>query len=314
MLLISFNISFNALSQDKKEFSVEEAVSDISPSPMEVSFSNSLEIVNSGGHIQGIQKLRHNNTDYYVLSGSSSEYSYYAIVKTGKVNLVTSVNKILDKPLKHAGGFQIWENLMAIGVEDNEAKNKSRVFVFNLDNPEKPPEKPLTIIERIGTFKRATAGCVAITIIDQKVLIAVGDWDSKHLDFYRVSEEKLYEEGAVLELEYSIDSQKLKKDNWVDESWNSYQAINFLKDADENLFLAGMTSSEQGEEIIDLFFIESHDLSEFALKKIYSRKFPAHPKTKFRWGAGLSSDIDGKIRLMASEEHINPTSLFTIYE
>jgi len=315
LLFITFTISTTVLSQDNVwPSNLHEAMDDINPMATNLFFNNSLEINNTGGHIQGIQLVNYKSNGFYFLSGSSSEYSYYAIVKTGEVNMVISVNKILDKPLKHAGGFQIWENLMAIGVEDNEAKNKSRVFIFKVDNPEKPPTKPLTIIERIGTFKRATAGCVAITIVNGKILVVVGDWDTKHLDFYRISEEKLYEEGAILELEYTINSDNFNKSNWIDENWSSYQNINFLQDSNQNLYLAGITSSEKDEEIIDIFLVESEDLSSFVFTKVYSRKFPMNPRTKFRWGAGIHVDMDGKIMLISSEENINNESLFTIYK
>ncbi|MCK5370142.1 MAG: hypothetical protein KAQ62_16390, partial [Cyclobacteriaceae bacterium] len=190
--------------KDDAEIQIINSLEKINSTPISITFQNSLEINNNGGHLQGIQYLNHEQKDYYVLSGSSGTYSYYSIVKIGKENMVISTNKILEKPFKHAGGFQIYNNLMAIGVEDNNAKNKSKVFIFQLDNPEKPPDNPLAIIERMGTFKRATAGCVGITVISNKVLVVVGDWDTEHLDFYRIDSEKLGMDGEALELEYSI--------------------------------------------------------------------------------------------------------------
>ena len=46
----------------------------------------------------------------------------------GIENSVISVNSILLKPYKHAGGFQISNNLITIGVKDNSARLKSKVF------------------------------------------------------------------------------------------------------------------------------------------------------------------------------------------
>ena len=152
----------------------------VNQNPSVISFNNALEINNTGGHLQGIQKLIHNQNEYFILTGSSSGYSYYTIVKTGEENMVISVNKILEKPFKHAGGFQIHNNLMAIGVEDNDAKTRSKVFIFHLENPDPPPEEPLAIIDRMGTHKRATAGCVGIIAIHEKILVVVGDWDTAH--------------------------------------------------------------------------------------------------------------------------------------
>ena len=282
--------------------------------PLEVVFRNNLEVNNSGGHLQGIQQLDHGGDEYFVFSGSSLTYSYYAIAKGGEVNRILSINKILDKPFKHAGGFQIYQDLMAIGVEDNDEKNKSKVFIFHLDNPEKPPEKPLAIIDRMGTFKRATAGCVGIATLHGKVIVVVGDWDTEHLDFYRIDEDKLFEEGATLELEYSLNTKKLDKSSWIDERWLSYQNINFIVDQNNTLFLAGMTSNENEENVLDIFLVETSDLSSFQLKKVDSVIFPSKDSTRFRWGAGIWIEPTQGIHILSCGENIRQESIVHIYK
>ncbi|MCK5277950.1 MAG: hypothetical protein KAK04_05415, partial [Cyclobacteriaceae bacterium] len=194
------------------------------------------------------------------------------------------------------------------------AKNKSKVFIFQLDNPEKPPDNPLAIIERMGTFKRATAGCVGITVISNKVLVVVGDWDTEHLDFYRIDSEKLGMDGEALELEYSINAKKLNKSGWIDDSWLSYQNINIIKDFSDNLYLAGMTSNDNGENILDLFEIETEDLSVFKLIKVYSKKFAENKQSKFRWGAGIHLTKDYQLRITSCGEHIKNESFFNLYK
>lgn len=283
--------------------------------PLEIHYHNALKIQNTGGHLQGIQSMLYNESQYYVLSGSSSEYAYYAIAKSGEENMVITINKILDKPFKHAGGFQIHENLMAIGVEDNDAKNISKVFLFYLENPEKPPKEPLAIIDRMGTFKRATAGCVGIVTIRGKVIVVVGDWDTEHLDFYRIDKEKLFQEGAILELEYSINTRKMDKSSWIDESWLSYQNINFIIDELDNLLLAGMTSNGKGENVLDLYVVaSSNDLTSFALNKVKSFIFPPNDQTKFRWGAGTYIDQKNNISILSCGENIKQESIIHIYQ
>lgn len=282
--------------------------------PAEIAFTNTFEINNQGGHLQGIQSLLYNQHEYFILSGSSSEYSYYAIAKTGDQNMVASVNKILDKPFKHAGGFQIHQNLMAIGVEDNDKKNISKVFIFHMDNPEKPPKDPLAIIDRMGTFKRATAGCVGITIIKNKVLVVVGDWDTAHLDFYRIDEDRLFEEGATLELEYSINAKQIDKDSWIDDHWLSYQNINFIQDKQGKLFICGMASDSKENNVLDLYQVESQELSTFSLQKVFSQSFPKNETTKFRWGAGVYQNQDGGLKIISCGENITNESVIHIYQ
>lgn len=277
-----------------------------------ITFSNDLKIENEGGHIQGVQGISHQGNHYYVLSGSSSEYSYYSVVKVGQTNFVISHNKILERPFKHAGGFQIHNNLMAIGVEDNDKKNRSKVFIFLLENPENPPEQPVAIIERIGTEKRATAGCVAITGVDDRLLIVVGDWDTKHLDFYVIEKELLGKDPAALRLEYSMDMAKTDKTEWVDESWLSYQNINLISEAG-TLYLAGMTTND-GVEILDLFEVLNAEMKVFSLKKIYSKNFGMSDSTKFRWGAGLYMAPDQKLQILSTPENILSENIIHIYE
>ena len=301
--LFTFELSFCQLNQ----------IENINRDPVNVRYNNSLIILNTGGHLQGVQEMLYNNSQYFVLSGSSSEYAYYAITKMGKENIVISLNKILDKPFKHAGGFQIHKNIMAIGVEDNDAKNISKVFLFHLDNPEKPPSEPLAIIDRMGTYKRATAGCVGIIVTQGKVIVVVGDWDTEHLDFYRIDEEKLFVEGATLELEYSINTRKIDKASWVDPSWLSYQNINLLTDEQGNLLLAGMTSNAKEENVLDLFLVETSNLTTFKLNKIKSIIFPPNNHTRFRWGAGIHLDQNNKFTVLSCGENIENESIISIY-
>lgn len=313
LLLIFIHCSMLALAQSVEKASIIHELEKINDTPSMLSFSNSLPINNQGGHLQGIQFLSHGTSDYYVVSGSSDTYSYYSIIKKGEKSQIISMNKILDKPFKHAGGFQIHGDLMAIGVEDNEAKKNSKVFIFRLDNPEKPSREPLAIIERIGTYKRATAGCVGITVVNGKVLVVVGDWDAENLDFYLIDEEKLNAEGATLEFEYSIKAKNMDRTNWVNPRWESYQNINFVQDASGGLFLAGMAGNEQEENVLDLFEVKSNDLSSFQLQKVWSKSYPKSMKTKFRWGAGIDAS-GGHIRIISCGEHIENNSEIGIYK
>lgn len=285
-----------------------------SSQPTTIHFENHLDIRSQGGHIQGIQGLIYGQNEYFILSGSSDLHAYYAIVKTGSKNLVISNNILLEKPFKHAGGFQIFENLMAIGVEDNDSKKSSKVFVFQIDNPERPPETPVGIIERLGTQKRATAGCVAITGIAGKILIVVGDWDTVNLDFYLINREKLGIDPNALVLEYSLNTRKADKSEWIDESWLSYQNINFVHNPDGQLILAAMAGNANGENVLDLYQVSTIEFETFALKKVYSKNFGINAEAKFRWGGGINFLSDGKMQLLAAPEHIGNQSVIHIYQ
>ena len=198
----------------------------VKKSPAIIQFGNSQEVNNQGGHLQGVQLVSANNSEYALLTGSSDSYSYYAVVKLGDTNEVISVNKLMDKPFKHAGGFQIFQNYMAIGIEDNSNKNKSQVCVYDITDPENPPVKPISVIERNGEALRSTAGCIGITKHKNKALVVVGDWDTKHLDFYSCRFDEL--ESNRLKLIFTIDAEKIDKADWIDDDWHSYQNINLI--------------------------------------------------------------------------------------
>lgn len=288
------------------------SIDQINPIPKTLKYQNSFDVNNLGGHLQGVQYLYANGNDYYVVSGSSSTYSYYSIIKAGQKNAVVSVSKIMGKPFKHAGGFQIHNNLMAIGIEDNDAKDKSKVLIWRLEDPENPPEKPFITIERAGAPKRATAGSVGIAETNGVLLIVVGDWDSEHLDFYTAKIDGLAPYKATLK--YSLDTKLIDKSQWTDENWLSYQNINILKDKSNQLYLAGMTSFKTKEDIIDLYELRTDDQWSYQLKKVYTKKFPGNNTTKFRWGSGVCTGPDGKLAILSCTENIRENSTIHIYK
>jgi len=316
ILILLIFITFLSCRQqgDSSSLDLIQLAEKIKPEPVAITFRNSLPINNEGGHLQGVQHLSHNENDYYVLSGSSDSNSYYSIVKLGEENLVASTNTILEKPFKHAGGFQIYKNLMAIGIEDNEAKNISRVFIYQIDDPNSPPDKPLKIIEREGAIKRATAGCIAITEIGAEILVVVGDWDTAHLDFYRINRDKLDQEGAAFKLDYSINCQEMDRTDWIDESWLSYQNINFIQDGSGQLYLAGMTSNDAEENILDFYEIEIKQPFTPKLRKVYSKNFNKNTQAKFRWGSGIYFDEKSRLRVITCGENILDFSAIHVYE
>lgn len=272
-------------------------------SPISIDFQNTLKVNNNGGHLQGVQYYNYGQSDYYIFSGSSDSQSYFSVLKAAEKNRVISVNKILDKPFKHAGGFQIYKNLMAIGIEDNDAKDKSKVIIYTLGNIEKEIPEPLMIIERSGRIKRATAGCVGITEIKDYVLVVVGDWDTKNLDFYRIKKKKLGKPRKVFDLVFSTETKNMDTSKWIDNSWLSYQNLNFIKDSSGNLYLAGMTSNSK-ENILDLFKVQTENLKKFDLIKIYSKKLALDKYSNFRWGAGVYLSDDNQLQIISSGSHI----------
>ena len=286
----------------------------LSATPNVVTYQNNLPVNNEGGHIQGIQPYTSGEGEFVIVTGSSSTVSYYAIIKIGDHNEVISVHPILEKPFKHAGGFQVHQNLMAIGIEDNEARNVSKVFIYQIDDPLTPPSNPKKIIERAGEYERATAGCVGITQYKEQVLVMVGDWGTRHLDIYACPLKEWESDQTRLEQLTSVTASKIQKDDWVDPSWLSYQNINLINWQD-TLYLIGLGVNNEGEEVADLFLIEETKLKDFHLKKIGSQKFEKQNGSSFRWGAGVAWHPEKGIeRILSCPAHIHDVSLFNEYK
>lgn len=294
-LLFICVLSFSAFSQP----SVEKHFVMISKAPHTITYKNRHKLNHRGGHLQGIQAVKQNGEDIFVVTGSSSTYSYYATLgKVGGKYEVIETKKLLNKPYKHAGGFQINDDMMAIGIEDNEAKNTSMVFIYKAVENGAWGTEPFTIIKRDGETKRMTAGCVAIASLEENTLVIVGDWDTKNLDFYLMKPDGKHDLVATLETNNL-------------EDWLSYQNINLVRDEDGNLYLIGLGS--QGEDdMANLYKLNISDWKNISLTKVRSRNFGSQKKTKFRWGAGVYLD-DGYLKIISCGDDLKSGEVVNVY-
>lgn len=272
----------------------------VSKSPHQFTYKNSLKVNHKGGHLQGIQLIQHNGQNLYVVTGSSSTYSYYATI--GEVDdkyEVLKVKKLLDQPYKHAGGFQINDGYMAIGIEDNEAKNASMVFVYKANENGAWGTEPFAIIKRDGDVKRMTAGCIAVASLDEFVLVIVGDWDTKHLDFYQL------DRSGNSKLLGSLETSSI-------DGWLSYQNINLLREKDGSFYLIGLGNKGE-DDIADLYQIETTEWKDVLLKRVESRNFGSQKKTKFRWGAGVYWDEQGSLKIISCGDKLKNGAMISVY-
>lgn len=269
-----------------------------------------LTVNNEGGHLQGAQLVPHHEQHYVLLSGSSSTYSYLAAGRLSDDRQMLYLHKILDKPYKHAGGFQVQDGWLAIGVEDNELKNRSKVFVYRLEDPARPPAEPAAVIERRGEVMRATAGAVGLVPTNEDILMVVGDWDSRHLDFYLAP---AGDSALTFEQVHTIDTETTDRTGWSDDRWLAYQNINLFSD-NEKLYLVGLTSQSPTEEAADLYELQRDPgRQSFRLRKVASRVLHGNDRTKFRWGAGLYRAANGQLQIISCGENIGNQVHLTIY-
>ncbi|HLP51554.1 MAG TPA: hypothetical protein VK154_11760 [Chitinophagales bacterium] len=227
--------------------------------PVLVHFYNTKHKVPEGGHLQGVQAFSFNGKEHLALTGSSGSYSYYV---TAPVDSEARLVKLLDSPYRHAGGCQLAGDMLYVGVEDNVAKDKAKVIALNIDG-----EIQGTVAERKGRYKRSTAGATAVIKVNWEI-IAVCDWDSKHIDFYLPTYE-----GYGLQETYTMPDTGVA---------GAYQSINLVADTAGHIFMIGFCKAGSTNRA-DLFSVDAN----YQLTLLSSRYFKTTNGCSFRYGAGL---------------------------
>lgn len=286
-----------------------------------ISTQNPIKFNFEEGHIQGIQFYGKAGQNYLYMTGNSFKAAY--VIKTelkGEEAKVIALDTLMLYPYRHAGGFQIFENYLVVGIEDEDRKNTSQVRIYDLDKGEKLWSEPLHTIKRDGEYKRSTAGTAGLTKIGDHILMVIGDWDSRNLDFYICPVKKFKKGAAGFKLVQSLSMDGVSKANWSDSTWLPYQNINLFADKNE-LYLAGLTS-ENGKHIADLFQLEvaeealkatSFVKNSVQLKKLQSRDFNINGNASFRDGAGITRLANGDLMLLASPGQVGGSSTLSIF-
>lgn len=278
--------------------------------PKKIKIENQIEIENGGGHLQGVQAYRYQDEDYYFFSGSSKIYGYLAVADKEEVKRLHIVG---DLPLKHAGGFQLAGPWLAVGVEDNEARNLSEVKVYRIDNPLAIDIKPAGVVKRQGDWERATAGAIAVCELENELVLLVGDWSNRHIDFYQVQFSEVGSEYFQFEKTAEISLANVSRNNWIEsEAW-PYQNINLIKYQGE-IYLFGFSSGPGDKNLMDVYFLENLKSKTPVLTKVYQRIFKRSKITRFGWGAGISFDEKAGFTIYACGENFQEETVFVAYK
>ncbi|HLP19898.1 MAG TPA: hypothetical protein VK174_06335 [Chitinophagales bacterium] len=254
--------------------------------PALLHFYNTKHKVPAGGHLQGVQGFNRNGKEQLVLTGSSGSYSYYV---SAPVDSEATLVKFLDSPYRHAGGCQLDGDMLYVGVEDNVAKDKAKVIALNMDG-----EIQRTVAERKGLYKRSTAGATAAIKVDWEI-IAVCDWDSKHIDFYLPTYD-----GYALQETYTMPDTSVS---------GAYQNINLVADTAGHIFMIGFCKAGNTNRA-DLFSVDAN----YQLTLLSSRYFKTTNECSFRYGAGLRVINKNTLAIYACQRALkrkNAVNVFT---
>lgn len=235
----------------------------------------------AGGHLQGIQSYPGStNKNAVILTGSSATYSYYVIA--GQGGEAIALKKISDSPFRHAGGCQMAKGRLFVGVEDNQQKDEANVMMDSV-----------VIARRRGSYKRSTAGAVGATMVNGKYVVAVGDWDTRTIDFY-LSHGAEFDSVAT----FSFGSNGPPC---------SYQSINLLSDSSNRLFLIG-TGRQGNLNRADLYAVKNYQPVLLATKLFKSKN-----GCSFRYGAGINISAAGSLQIYTCQRNLKRHNSINIF-
>jgi len=264
------------------------ALQRIAPTPRPIPCEAGSFAVPSGGHLQGIQQATIAGESFIILSGSAKDESYLTLIALeGPQARVSRIVPLMPRPFKHAGGFQVCGDYLAIGIEDDNTKDTSRIWIVpvsQLLNTARP--EPTIEIERHGLYKRATAGAVALAKVCDRHLLCVGTWDCDTIDIYLSNGKPLEDPTCKFELHETWAAKTADRSNWCDPDFAAYQNLNLVVDTSDRVFVVGFARTS-GDDVMDVFAL---DLSLTLERRLFKRaRHVLNPdKTSFRHGSGLS--------------------------
>jgi hypothetical protein len=254
-----------------------------------------------GGHFQGIQRWQSEGQDRLFLSASSDSVAY--LVELDRRGEVSPQLHVLDSiPLKHAGGFQICEDWLVVGIEDNESRDYAEVVGYDLRKREGEDWKPAFTIERAGVYERVTAGAVAMTRWEGRYLLMVASWDSRSIDVYQSQPLISAREVPQFSLWGSWEKARSDRSEWSDPEFGNYQNLQLLVGEQGELWVAAMFRQGKREQL-DWFRLQLDptDLPRM-LQKTASQTFRSK-HSHFQAGSGLYVLPGGGIQVIGCQHH-----------
>jgi hypothetical protein len=256
----------------------------------------------AGGHVQGIQmhfdpvRRRH-----VAFLSHDSQSSGYLLAVEFPANL-TDVGRAMhvhvlptdgqSPALRHAGGFQLAGDILAIGLEDNQQKTRSEVQFWDVAEPLRPTQLTHLSVRRSGAARDQTAG--AVGLVDRKAdhLLAVGNWDSRAIDFYVSNGKPLGDARCRFAHRARFAVAKADTEKWKpDRDFASYQSLNLVVDSAGKAYLMGFATTGAGHDVADLFAVELDEPPARLLRKL-ARKSMRLAGSHFVSGGGLWIDGD----------------------
>jgi hypothetical protein len=282
---------------------VQAAFNEVSQTPHELTCRAGDFTIPAGGHFQGIQQAMIRGKRFAVISGSSDSDSYFVLASLEESTVrIVSLRRLLPRPFKHAGGFQVIGDYLAVGIEDNDAKDSSKIWILELSQLLGPGRlKPIVEIERRGEYKRSTAGAVGVAKARGRHLLFVATWDSATIDIYASNGKTLHDPDFAFKLRETWQANKADKSSWSDRHYAAYQNINLVVDRNDRVFMVGFGRTDAAN-VIDIFEVKLEEYVPTAKRfEKLGRRILKCRKTSFRSGSGLVFTDSGALAVLSCD-------------
>ncbi|MHC4326555.1 MAG: hypothetical protein ACYSWW_00355 [Planctomycetota bacterium] len=280
---------------------VPTALNKVSLEPHELACQAGDFAIPPGGHFQGIQQAMIRGEQFAIISGSSDSDSYLVLASIeDSAGRIVALKRLLPRPFKHAGGFQVIGDYLAVGIEDNDAKDSSKIWILELSQLLGPGRlKPIVEIERRGAYKCATAGAVGFAKARGRHLLFVAAWDSATIDIYRSNGKALHEPNFAFKLRETWQADKADRSDWFDQYYAAYQSINLVVDRNDRVFMVGFGKMDAAN-VMDTFEVKLEESVPTAKRfEKLGRRILGCRKTSFRSGSGLVITDSGVLTVLS---------------
>lgn len=265
---------------------VPDAFETLSSMAEVILISNDINVPNERGHLQGVQLIEKNGYEKLLISGSSLDKAYIL-----QVDLATKTTDklitLMKNPYRHAGGIQVSEPYVIVGVEDNFIRTSSKVRLYNYHAANLYTAQPNFTFDRKGETERQTAGATGLLALDSTYLIVVSNWGSRNWDFYHVNPKN--GEHGILESFAAPDD------------WAGYQSINLIKDG-KAIYAIGFYKKE-GVSYADLILVSRVGTFVPIMKKMFTKAFNVKEGVDFGTAAGLQVDKKGDLHIWGTQKY-----------
>ena len=263
-------------------------------------------------HMQGFQKTKRGE---FVVSGSSYKEGYiyltssdYEIVKV----IRPDVYDIKQRRFNHAGGCQVVDDILVVGVERSASRKKgtAQVLFYDIQDIRNPEYLPHLSISR--TVGGSTAGAVAMASYQDKWLLLVANWGCQRLDFYLSNRGDLTHPAAFFS-STPVCSWSREIDGFtsasIDPHWHEYQNINLFtgQNAPDKPWFIGMYTDLKDSKAnwADLYQVSLAGDQALVTKKGRKRFYRSGGGPLFRYGSGFFfNELSGCFEVYACEKHL----------